>query len=203
MWVYGWHHHHHMISWMMLMWWLMLTWRRRAMTHGRMNCVGIFHTRGIFHCELDWILTSPPPCTQLRPKFDDKQNWTGLRPLTMNCVGIFHNLPWTDSAPWTVSEFSTHAEFSTVNWTAKGQGQTLASSSYDIAAEVRDADVVTHAHLTARGYDSWSCDGEGLWLIRSREWAWPNSHVIKWGAVIGHYDETGHSYLLTKIHIVA
>ena len=33
------------------------------------------------------------------------------------------------------------------------------SSSYDIAAEVGGADVVTHTHLTAKGYDSWSCDG--------------------------------------------
>ena len=35
----------------------------------------------------------------------------------------------------------------------------MTSSSYDIAAEVGSADVVTHAHLTAKGYDSWACDG--------------------------------------------
>jgi len=34
--------------------------------------------------------------------------------------------------------------------------------SYDIAAEVGSADVVTHAHLTAKGYDSWACDGATL-----------------------------------------
>ena len=29
-------------------------------------------------------------------------------------------------------------------------GHVMISSSYDIAAEVRDADVVTHTHLTAK-----------------------------------------------------
>ena len=41
-------------------------------------------------------------------------------------------------------------------------GHVLTSSSYDIAAEVGGADVVTHAHLTAKGYDSWACDGATL-----------------------------------------
>ena len=38
-------------------------------------------------------------------------------------------------------------------------GHVMTSSSYDIAAEVGGADEVTHTHLTAKGYDSWSCDG--------------------------------------------
>ena len=44
-------------------------------------------------------------------------------------------------------------------------GHVMTSSSYDIAAEVGGADEVTHTHLTA-------------------------NHVIKWGAVIGHSDDS-------------
>jgi len=84
---------------------------------------------------------------------------------------------------------------------------TSSSSSYDIAAEVGDADVMKLWWLTLTWRRRmWQMEGKGFadvgsfWrAVRFRTATHErhadiivlrHSHVIKWGAVIGHHDET-------------